>query len=129
MTPLIIEARVTSYADSIYLCQWDDIFRTFDHIQRNQPTLIQLNSKERVHKFWKEGVKIEIRIGTSLIYFNVTFCINLFTKKLTFCVWINHWKTKPISGATQHISPPTHLNPAWSWSWTIFYQILPNKKK
>ena len=98
---------MTSYADSIYLCQWDDIFRTFEHIKRNQPTLIQLNSKEQVHKFWKEGVNIEIRIGTSIIYFNVTFCIHLFTKKkLTFCVWINHWKTNRSVAQLSIFHPP-----------------------
>ena len=36
---LIIEVRVTSYTDFIYLCQrqGDDIYRTLERIERNQP--------------------------------------------------------------------------------------------
>ena len=37
MRSLTIEARVTSYADFIYLCQKDDISRTLEHIESKQP--------------------------------------------------------------------------------------------
>jgi len=29
----------------------------------------------------------------------------------------------------QHITPPPHLTPAWSWLLTIFYHIVSIKKK
>ena len=63
--------------------------------------------------------------------------------------WVYLMKQKPLSfassGATRGgeanrvsppslkkyrpLSPPSHLTPAWSWVWTIFYQIYSMKKK
>ena len=37
MTSLIIEARVKSYKVFVYLCLGDDIFRTLERIESNQP--------------------------------------------------------------------------------------------
>ena len=39
MTSLIIEVRVTSHEDFIYLFQGDDISRTLERIKSNQPYL------------------------------------------------------------------------------------------
>ena len=66
---------MTSYTDSIYLCQGDDIFRTLERIESNQPCcttqkLVLQQSKKRQSKVYGNLIAPP-SIQFSLIIFKV----------------------------------------------------------